>query len=267
MPYVDLWSWHERSFDLRHGEVRYKDGEYYRTVPGVKYAYAILHERVGTDQLIWCCCRRSAHTDARTSTKVEWSLRVPERALCAAVNDELWDDLVWNPKPKSDLVWNDAIVVGTKLEDGYTVLITHPVRDDCVLNVGPKFGFDPNSRIFQESGTDSPHAETAEKESWRSFRLKDEHRVGEQTLRTQEIGERHLLFVPPFANMEDRKAVVSRYCVGDIHTVNGLRFEVRSAVGDTLRLRPAFPVRKLQKERKASLEEREERGQAPVRPK
>ena len=70
-------------------------------------------------------------------------------ALCAAVNDELWDDLVWNPKPKSDLVWNDAIVVGTKLEDGYTVLITHPVRGDCVLNVGPKFGFDPNSRIFQ----------------------------------------------------------------------------------------------------------------------
>ena len=89
---MDLWTLHTPGFNLTSGKVDHSKSEYYRTVPGVKEAYAELWQRLKTPggQILWC---DTDNTDiAKTGTEmIMWELEVlHDNIIC------LLDGLVWN---------------------------------------------------------------------------------------------------------------------------------------------------------------------------
>jgi hypothetical protein len=88
MAAISLWSFHKPGHSLLSGTADPKKSGY-SNLPGVMAAYAELHRRLGTDQVIWCYTDKSNYRET-SAEMVEWSFRVPIRKVL-----RFYDSLVW----------------------------------------------------------------------------------------------------------------------------------------------------------------------------
>jgi hypothetical protein len=127
-PTIVLWSFHEPRHSPLTGKVDHSRSQY-RDDAGIMAAYAELHRRLGTDQLIWCYTNKENFQE--TSIEMtEWAFKVPVTGVLAFYDSMVWTRIIGKP--------------GTGL--------TRTLRQQFKKEALAKYGYDPKARHDYEDG-------------------------------------------------------------------------------------------------------------------
>ena len=121
---MKLWSFQSPTFSLVDGEVRPEKSQFARDY---RVAYQGLWDRVGTDQLIWCCT--SADDWPMKTGYCQWDLEVPDNRIFRIIDGMVWagirgDSYALTPRLRGQLLeqhYNGFLAILMPLTDGWTV--------------------------------------------------------------------------------------------------------------------------------------------------
>lgn len=85
---IALWSFHEPGYSLLKGEADPNKSRYHDDA-GIMAAYAELHRRMKTNQIIWCHTRKEDFRETGEAM-IEWAFEVPEAKVL-----RFYDPVVW----------------------------------------------------------------------------------------------------------------------------------------------------------------------------
>lgn len=98
---MKLWSWQNRRFDPTRDRVDLTRSPDFndKTIPHIQSGYAIIRERIGSDQILWCFSSRNEYNvPGAKSDRVEWELEVAQSDILGFVDYVRWNRLI-NGKP------------------------------------------------------------------------------------------------------------------------------------------------------------------------
>lgn len=146
MDIYNFWTWQSRTLNPFSGEYDVRKSQYYNdpTLPGIKTAYSLLANSLGTDKLVWCYLRPNEHCifDSIAEKDVEWSFSIDAAKVLAFVDTEVWDGVIRTRSQITKLP--PALFLPGRDGSNVSAIVEHPIsaRDlevrevTCVIRPG-----------------------------------------------------------------------------------------------------------------------------------
>lgn len=155
-------------------KVNISKSRYAETLPKYRDAYKKLSDRLGTDQIIWCCTRQDEYKYLLGEAPMEWELEVPAEQILACISSYVWNKILgvkrftvsceirhqWltqalelapNDPEKLERIretleeqfyapepeenlWN-RLLLKEPSDEGCSVLLKHPIKESWVIRV------------------------------------------------------------------------------------------------------------------------------------
>jgi hypothetical protein len=145
-PTMKLWTFHPSAFSLYGaGRIDHTLGGYWnyhsvvveagvKRVFGYRVVLPILHELLGTDQLLWCDTDKSGRYHGKEMDEIGWELNVPLSQVAAFYWVMAWEDLVWG---RTDS-WDDLFVDKSSVQPchDFGALVRFPLERQWVKCLG-----------------------------------------------------------------------------------------------------------------------------------
>jgi hypothetical protein len=153
-----LWTFHPPEFDLCHGErVDHTRGRYWnstRTVQGVclkeryRLVLPMLHQRLGTDQVLWCDTVNDARWHFDEIDEIGWELDVPGAQVAAFFWVMAWEDILWGKTQN----WEDLFVEEVDIQPSHEIgaIVRFPLERQWIRCLGKPAPFSPPSEKLTE---------------------------------------------------------------------------------------------------------------------
>jgi hypothetical protein len=141
---MKLWTFHPSTLNLHDAKrIDHTLGEYWNSdhvADGkplrqrYRLVLPMLHQRLGTEQVLWCDTVNDRQVHHELSNKNGWELDVPLSQIAAFYWVAGWEDILWGRTDK----WHDLYVENSSVQPSYEIgaLVRFPLEREWVTCLG-----------------------------------------------------------------------------------------------------------------------------------
>jgi hypothetical protein len=87
-----LWTWQTCGFDIKSANIDLSKSAYFSLTPRIEAGYKKLHQRLGTDQLVWCTTNpeKWCQSSLANPSRVQWRIEIQTSKVLALIDPIVW---------------------------------------------------------------------------------------------------------------------------------------------------------------------------------